>query len=41
MKKIYTDALPDAPPSLLVVAALALVTQTMLWDAGSESPECH
>ncbi len=38
MKKyIITDALPDAPPSLLVVAALALVTRTMLWDAGSMS----
>lgn len=35
---LFTDALPDALPTLLLVdAALALVTQTMLWDAGSMS----
>ncbi len=32
-----TVALLVAPTSLLVAAALALVTRTMLWDAGSMS----
>lgn len=34
---IFPIALLVIPTSLIVVAVLALVTQTMLWDAGSIS----